>query len=371
MQREGFDRSRLEFLPVNSRRSKLEMSEVAVDPEAPAPDPGLAASVIDRAAERIIEARKRGAPVVLCHGAHLIRNGLAPLLGRMVEEGWLQHIATNGAGSIHDWEFAFLGRTCEDVEEYVSSGQFGMWEETGSSIGLALLVGAFDGLGYGHSIGRMIVEERIDVPEREELLAALEAGASGGPGAVSRAAAAADLLDAMENSGLEPGALELPHSHSSMSIQAACFRQGARFTVHPGIGQDIIYPHPLLNGGAVGRVSMSDFLLYADTISGLEGGVYLSVGSAVMSPMIFEKSLSMARNLVCREGGALEDFLIVVNDLAESTWDWSRGEPPMDNPAYYVRFCKSFSRMGGELHYAGLDNRAFLLNLYQRLASAS
>ena len=51
-----------------------------------------------------------------------------------------------------------------------------MWEETGGSIGLALLVGAFDGLGYGHSIGRMIVEERIDVPAREELLAALEAG---------------------------------------------------------------------------------------------------------------------------------------------------------------------------------------------------
>ena len=113
---------------------------------------------------------------------------------------------------------------------------------------------------------------------------------------------------------------------------------------------------------------MTDFLLYADTITAIEGGVYLSVGSAVMSPMIFEKSLSMARNLVHGEGGSLDDFLIVVNDLAESTWDWSKGEPPADNPAYYVRFCKSFSRMGGELHYAGMDNRAFLLNLYQRLA---
>ena len=124
---------------------------------------------------------------MLCYGAHLIRNVLASLLGRKVEEGWLQHIATNGAGSIHDWEFAFLGRTCEDVEEYVSSGQFGMWEETGCSIGLALLVGAFDGLGYGHSIGRMIVEERIDGPERGELLAALEAGAGRGPGRRRRA----------------------------------------------------------------------------------------------------------------------------------------------------------------------------------------
>ena len=27
-------------------------------------------------------------------------------------------------------------------------------------------------------------------------------------------------------------------------------------------------------------------------------------------------------------------------------WDWSEGEPPKTNPAYYLRFCKSFARMG-------------------------
>ena len=371
MQGEGFDRSRLEFLPVASRLSKLEIAEVAVGPETPVPDPGAAAEVLDRTAERILEARSRGAPVVICHGAHLVRNGLGPLLGEMVREGWLQHVATNGAGSIHDWEFAFLGCTCEDVESYVSKGQFGMWEETGAHIGRALLSGALDGLGYGESIGRMIVDERLGIPARDELLGIVEEGAGGGPGSASRAAAAADLLEAMESAGLEAGEVSLAHPHSSMSLQAACYHHGARFTVHPGIGQDIIYPHPLLSGGALGRASMTDFLLYADTISRLEGGVYLSVGSSVMSPMIFEKSLSMARNLACRAGGSLDDFLIVVNDLAESTWDWSKGEPPMDNPAYYVRFCKSFSRMGGELHYAGMDNRAFLLNLYQRLAAGA
>ena len=368
MRRKEFDRSRLEFLPVGSRRSKLELSEVAVDPGTPAPDPGAAAAVIDRTVERIVEAREKGAPVILCHGAHLVRNGLGPLLGRMVEEGWLQHIATNGAGSIHDWEFAFLGRTCEDVEEYVSRGQFGMWEETCANIGRALLAGGLAGQGYGESIGRMIVDEGIVIPSREELRAIVEAGLDGGADLAARAAAAADLIEAMERTGLESGRLKIPHPHSSGSIQAACRRHGVRLTVHPGIGQDIIYPHPQLNGGAVGRASMTDFLLYADTISSIEGGVYLSVGSAGMSPMIFEKSLSMARNLVHREGGVLDDFLIVVNDLAESSWDWSKGEPPMDDPAYYVRFCKSFSRMGGELLYAGMDNRAFLLNLYQRLA---
>lgn len=369
MQEKGFDRSRLEFLPVGSRQNKLDIDDVMVDLETPAPDPGAAAEVIDRTVERIIEARSREAPVVICHGAHLVRNGLGPLLAEMVKRGWLQHIATNGAGSIHDWEFAYLGSTCEDVKHYVSRGQFGMWDETGACLGQALLAGALDGLGYGESVGRMIVDEGIEIPSREELRGVMEAGLDGGSVPAARAAAAADLIEAMERTGLESGHSSVGHPHSAMSVQAACRRHGARFTVHPGIGQDIIYPHPLMCGGAVGRVSMTDFLLYADTISRLEGGVYLSVGSSVMSPMIFEKAISMARNLAQRQGGSLEDFLIVVNDLAESTWDWSKGEPPMDNPAYYVRFCKSFSRMGGELHYAGVDNRVFLLNLYQRLAS--
>jgi hypothetical protein len=86
-----------------------------------------------------------------------------------------------------------------------------------------------------------------------------------------------------------------------------------------------------------------------------------------MSPMIFEKSLSMARNVLAQKGRSLDDFTIAVNDLARVDWDWSRGEPPMEDPAYYVRFMKSFSRMGGKLRYVGLDNRAFLLGLEERL----
>ena len=99
----------------------------------------------------------------------------------------------------------------------------------------------------------------------------------------------------------------------------------------------------------------------------IEGGVLLSVGSSVMSPMIFEKSLSMGRNVHLQKNGKIDDFFILVNDLAASDWDWSKGEPPEDNPAYYVRFMKSFSRMGGDSRYLGMDNRDFLTNLYHRL----
>jgi hypothetical protein len=93
--------------------------------------------------------------------------------------------------------------------------------------------------------------------------------------------------------------------------------------------------------------------------------VYLSVGSAVMSPMIFEKALSMARNA---EGG-VDDFRIFVVDLAPRTWDWQRdGEPPPEHPAYYLRFLKSFSRAGAPVSYVQADNRAFLAGLCAELA---
>ena len=136
----------------------------------------------------------------------------------------------------------------------------------------------------------------------------------------------------------------------------------------PMFGHDIIYTHPLSCGAAIGRTAERDFLAYAANVNRLDGGVYLSIGSAVMSPMIFEKSLSMAQNVHIQDGGHIDNHFMVVVDLAESTWDWARdGEPPMDNPAYYLRYCKTFNRMGGEMHYCCADNRDFLLHLSQQL----
>ena len=60
-----------------------------------------------------------------------------------------------------------------------------------------------------------------------------------------------------------------------------------------------------------------------------------------------------------------------VVDLAASDWDWqARGEPPVDHPAYYLRFCKTFHRMGGTLRYLCADNRAFFLALDRALEAA-
>lgn len=378
---EGFDRSRIRFRPVGERTSKFRIEDIAVDPEGELPDPGAERETIARAAEAIRTARARGAPVMLCHGAHLIKNGLGPLLSRLVDEGWLSHVATNGAGSIHDWEFAFQGRSCEDVRAYVSVGEFGIWEETGACLGLALLAGALEDLGYGEAVGRMIHEESLRIPAPGVLRALAREGIESDAAAAERAAAALELLGVLEGGDLDRriggeaipggGTVEIPHPWKRHSVQSSCHAHGVPFTVHPGIGQDIVYSHPLVRGGALGRAAMIDFLRYAATVDRLEGGVYLSVGSSVMSPMIFEKSLSMSRNLKRQRGETLEDFSIIVNDLARIDWDWSAGEPPVDDPAYYVRFMKSFSRMGGRLSYVGLDNRAFLLNLYALLRERS
>jgi hypothetical protein len=95
----------------------------------------------------------------------------------------------------------------------------------------------------------------------------------------------------------------------------------------------------------------------------------MSLGSAVMSPMIFEKSLSMSQNIEIQRNRHIDNHFMLIVDLAKSDWDWkNKGEPPVDNPAYYLRYCKTFQRMGGEMHYITADNRDFLLELYHNLS---
>ena len=99
--------------------------------------------------------------------------------------GWLTHLATNGAGTIHDWEYAWLGASTESVEENVATGTFGTWHETATNIHLALMAGALDGLGYGRALGRFIHEDGTTLPDQAELLEAIAARAAasahGGP----------------------------------------------------------------------------------------------------------------------------------------------------------------------------------------------
>ena len=124
---------------------------------------------------KIEAARSSGAAVMLIYGAHLLRNGAAKILERMMAGGWLTHLATNGAGTIHDWEYAWFGASTESVRENVATGTFGTWHETATNIHLALMAGALDGLGYGRALGRFIHEDGATLPAADELAEAIAA----------------------------------------------------------------------------------------------------------------------------------------------------------------------------------------------------
>lgn len=350
------DRSKLAIQPLLARKNKLTIEQDHIDPAArPQPLNESGRRIVDETVERIHQARAADKPVILAFGAHTIKNGLALVLLRLIEQGWVTHLATNGAGIIHDWEFAYQGKSSEDVRANVAAGQFGIWEETGFNINLALVAGAYEGKGYGESVGALIENDGLTIPD----LAELSTCADG---------AAADFRKVIAGFDLQPGFLRVPHPWKRFSVQAAAYRLGIPFTGHPMFGHDIIYCHPMNCGAAIGRTAERDFLTFAGSVRGLDGGIYLSVGSAVMSPMIFEKSLSMAQNLEIQQGRRIENHFMVVVDLADAPWDWAtEGEPPPDNPAYYLRYCKTFSRMGGSMRYLAVDNRDFLLSLLRDL----
>jgi hypothetical protein len=312
-------------------------------------------------------ARERDAAVVLIYGAHLLRNGAALILDRMMERGWLTHLATNGAGTIHDWEFAWFGASTESVEMNVANGTFGTWHETATNIHLALMAGALDGLGYGRSLGRFIAEDGATVPTPDELESAIRSD-PGHP----LTAARADLLRAVRAGLLSSGKNRSTHRWKHASILASAYAHGVPVTVHPGIGYDIIANHPIFNGAVIGRAAEWDFKLFGGSIDRLDGGVVLSVGSAIMGPQVFEKSLSCVNNLRLQSGRpVVSGHSIYVVDLQDGGgWDWTTGEPPKTHPAYYLRFCKSYSRMGGAMHYLQLDNAAFIHRLWHELASS-
>jgi hypothetical protein len=323
MKPQPLDLQKLKVYPLAQRESLTRVEDILVAPDAPPPPcpPG-----VTECTRQIAAARQRNAGVILMYGAHLLRNGAALILEKMMARGWLTHLATNGAGTIHDWEYAWLGRSTESVEKGVATGTFGTWDETSRYIHLALQAGNARGEGYGTALGRFIWEDGTDQ-------------------------------------------VRVEHRWKHASILAQAFRHDVPMTVHPGIGYDIISNHPLFDGAVIGRAATLDFRLFGGSVETLDNGVVLSVGSAIMAPQVFEKSLSCVNNLRLQAGRPIvRGHTIYVVDIQDGgNWDWTKGEPPKTNPAYYLRFCKSFSRMGGTMHYVQADNLAFIHNLYHQL----
>ena len=122
----------------------------------------------DELVARIKKAKANSSQIIFSMGAHVIKCGLSPYLIQLMKEGYITHIAGNGACSIHDFELAYLGGTSEHVPTAIEDGSFGMWEQTGRWMNEAIQQGTKDGLGYGEALGRYIDEHPEKFPYRED-----------------------------------------------------------------------------------------------------------------------------------------------------------------------------------------------------------
>jgi hypothetical protein len=302
-----FDRSQLRLRPLAERAQLLHIDHWLGLEETPI---DYAHPQLDELAARILAAAKIGAARILMMGGHMLRAGINRQIIDLMERGLVDHIATNGAGAIHDYELACIGGTTESVSRYISSGEFGLWRETGvinDWIGQA----AAEQMGQGENIGRRIALS--DLPHRD------------------------------------------------LSVLAAAWRLSVPVTVHVGIGSDIIHEHPNCDGASLGETSYRDFLILARNVERLEGGVLLSFGSAVMAPEVYLKALAMARNVAHQQSREIRHFTTAVFDIVPITGDIHK-ERPRSDPAYYFRPWKTILVRtvadGGESFYFCGDHRA-------------
>jgi hypothetical protein len=304
---EPFDRSRLQIKPLAERVHDLSADWwlALTDPAPPFTHPDLRA-----VAGRLVNARKQGAARILIMGAHLLRAGVSRHIIHLLKQGFIDHIAMNGAGAIHDWELARIGATTESVARYIRTGEFGLWRETGE---LNEIIGeaAALGLGLGENVGRRIDDS--DFPFRD------------------------------------------------LSILAAAYRCSVPVTVHVGIGYDILHEHPNCDGAALGAASYHDFLIFARAIERLQGGILMSFGSAIMGPEVYLKALAMARNVAHQQKREIRRFATAVFDLVPVQGDIHQ-ELPKGDPGYYFRPHKTLLVRtvadGGESFYFCGDHRA-------------
>ncbi len=271
----------------------------------------------DELVSRVRKARAGGHEVILSMGAHVIKCGLSPYLIALMREGWITHIAGNGACSIHDFELAYLGGTSEDVPTALEDGSFGMWEQTGAWMNEAVKTGAAEGVGYGEALARYVDRH----PER------------------------------------------FPYKDDCVFYQA--WKLDIPATYHVTIGTDIIHQHPAADFTAIGAASGVDFHKMCYSVAHMDQGVYMNFGSAVTGPEVFLKALSIARNL----GWPTFDITTANFDLIE-LGDYRR-RIGYDDPHYYYRPRKNIvnrpvSRGGKGWHFTG-DHQATIPSLYDAL----
>jgi hypothetical protein len=251
---EEFDLSGVRTYPLESRNSKARAEDFGRPVGARASFAEwfdalpslLAGGDLRRVVAAIRAAHARGAGIVWGIGAHVIKTGVSPILIDLMERGFVSALAMNGAGIIHDFEVALSGATSEDVDEALGPGRFGMADETGRVLNEIIRRASDARQGIGQAVGAYLAAQ--------------------------------------------------PGPHVAHSLTAAAHRLGVPVTVHVAIGTDIIHMHPDASGAAIGDASLRDFRYFTSCVAGLNGGVYLNCGSAVVLPEVFLKAVALVRN---------------------------------------------------------------------------
>jgi hypothetical protein len=253
---EPLDFSGVKTYSLYERKSKVSIADFGkpFDPGGSFTDfigslPGiLAAGDLREIVQCLLFARRERKPIIWAMGAHVIKCGLSPIIIDLMRRGWISLVALNGAGSVHDAEIALAGKTSEDVPAALADSAFGMARETSEILNSAAVEAQGEGIGLGKAIGRRLVVEKAH--------------------------------------------------HQDSSILASGFELNIPVTVHVALGTDIVHIHPSASGAAIGEATYTDFRIFCSAVSHLgDGGVILNLGSAVILPVIFEKALSVSRNL--------------------------------------------------------------------------
>jgi hypothetical protein len=283
------DLRKVRTYPLASRPSLVRLADFC---ETPEPPPGFAAFVdslpdiyagkhFKELVDRIVAAKLGRRPVAVALGAHVLKVGLAPLLIDLMRRGVIDHVAMNSAGAIHDFEIAVEGRTSEDVAAQLPKGDFGFADETGKGLAEAARLGCEppDGgpawtssgehAGFGRGLGRLLLARQA--PNRE------------------------------------------------LSVCAEAVRLGVGVTIHACIGADIVHMHPACDGARVGEASMADFRSVCRFVHGLDGGVWINVGCAVVLPEVFLKAVSVAINLGAKLDGMTTANLDMIRQYRAET----------------------------------------------------
>ena len=330
-----FDSRKIDTYPLSTRSNKVTLDDLIrpIDIEKITIDlPEKTCSDIETVARAIVTGRKSDKPVVIFTGAHLIKNGLGPLLSDLVRRGLVTLVAGSGATAIHDFELALIGQTSENVPDALGKGRFGMAYEF-AYINCALSIGNKYKLGCGESLGRMMCDEDF----RKEVLALT--------GKVST-----------------PLSFICPLA----SVLSACYENEVPFTVHVGIGTDVTDQHPSFDGEAKGGCSGRDFLIYTNEIAKLtDGGVLLNIGSAVTGPEVLLKAVSMAANT----GNVPNNIITADFDLRDHEPEAMSDE---SSEGYYFRDQKSIvtripRAFNGKGFYIQGDQKQTFLLLYKKI----